>query len=85
MSATEFAPEEPVTRGQVVTFLYRYAGEPEVSNKITFTDVAEGEYYYNAVLWAFGTGITNGVSATEFAPKEGCTRGQIVTFLYRAR
>ena len=85
VSATEFAPEEPVTRGQVVTFLYRYAGEPGVSNKITFTDVAEGEYYYNAVLWALGTGITNGVSATEFAPKEGCTRGQIVTFLYRAR
>ena len=85
VSATEFAPNDTVTRGQVATFLYRYAGEPEVNVSMPFSDVASGEYYYKAVLWAVANEITTGVSATEFAPKAGCTRGQIVTFLYRAR
>ena len=85
VSAMEFAPNDTVTRGQVATFLYRYAGEPEVNVSMPFSDVASGEYYYKAVLWAVANEITTGVSATEFAPKAGCTRGQIVTFLYRAR
>ncbi len=85
VSSTTFAPNDKVTRGQVVTFLYRNAKEPSVSGKMPFTDVPSGEYYYKAVLWAVANEITTGVSATEFAPGVECTRGQIVTFLYRAR
>ncbi len=85
MSATTFGPNASCTRAQVVTFLYRTAGSPAV--KITnnpFKDVKEGSYYYNAVLWAVENGITTGTSATTFSPDASCTRGQIVTFLYRA-
>ena len=85
MSETEFAPNATVTRGQVVTFLYRAAGEPVVNGEMSFTDVEAADYYYNAVLWAVEKGVTTGVTTTEFAPKDECTRGQIVTFLYRAR
>ena len=85
ISETEFAPNATVTRGQVVTFLYRAAGEPVVSGEMAFTDVEAADYYYNAVLWAVEKGVTTGVTTTEFAPKDECTRGQIVTFLYRAR
>ena len=85
MSETEFAPNATVTRGQVVTFLYRAAGEPVVNGEMAFTDVEAADYYYNAVLWAVEKGVTTGVTTTEFAPKDECTRGQIVTFLYRAR
>ncbi|MBR5491391.1 MAG: S-layer homology domain-containing protein, partial [Oscillospiraceae bacterium] len=80
-----FAPNQGCTRGQVVTFLWRAAGEPAPESDYNpFTDVSEGEFYYEAVLWAVENGITGGVSATSFAPKATCTRGQIVTFLYRA-
>ena len=83
-SATTFNPEEACTRAQVVTFMYRAAGKPAVSNKDNpFTDVPANLYFYDAVLWAVENGITTGVSATEFAPNDTCTRGQIVTFLYR--
>ena len=85
VSNTEFAPDATVTRGQTVTFLYRAAGKPAVSGIVPFTDVKPGKYYYKAVKWAVANGITTGVSETEFAPDGGCTRGQIVTFLYRAR
>ncbi len=85
ISETEFAPNATVTRGQVVTFLYRAAGEPVVNGEMAFTDVEAADYYYNAVLWAVEKGVTTGVTTTEFAPKDECTRGQIVTFLYRAR
>ncbi len=80
-----FAPGDPCTRAQVVTFLWRAAGEPEpVSTVNPFTDVKESAYYYKAVLWAVENGITTGMSATTFGPNNPCTRGQVVTFLWRA-
>ena len=83
-SATTFSPDEPCTRGQVVTFLHRYEGKPAPgSSTCPFTDVASGRFYYTAVLWAVNKGVTNGTSATTFSPDAPCTRGQVVTFLYR--
>ena len=83
-AADTFAPNDTCTRGQVVTFLWRAAGEPKPSGaKNPFTDVKEGSYYYEAVLWAVEQGITTGTSATTFSPNEGCTRGQVATFLWR--
>ncbi len=85
-SATTFGPEKPCTRAQVVTFLWRASGSPEpVSGTNPFADVAEGAYYYKAVLWAVEQGITTGTSATTFGPDRTCTRGQVATFLYRAQ
>ena len=84
-SATEFEPEEPCTRGQVATFLWRAHGKPAPEGKSEgFTDVPENMYYYEAILWAAENGITNGVGNGEFEPDESCTRAQIVTFIYRA-
>ena len=84
-SAVTFSPDEGCTRGQVVTFLWRAAGCPEPAGSSNpFRDVTEGDYYYSAVLWAVENEITKGTSATEFSPDETCTRGQIVTFLWRA-
>lgn len=81
---THFGPGDGCSRGHVVTFLWRAAGCPEPESQVNpFTDVVEGKFYYKAVLWAVEKGITNGVSATEFAPNKTCTRGQIVTFLWR--
>ena len=73
-----------VTRGQTVTFLWRYSGSPEASAS-SFTDVAADAYYATAVAWAAKEGITSGTSATTFSPDAPCTRAQIVTFLYRVR
>jgi hypothetical protein len=85
MSDTTFEPDGTCTRGQVVTFLYRYAGEPEVSTADSpFTDVKAGAYYEKAVAWAVSKKVTDGVEDTIFAPDSTCTRGQVVTFLYRA-
>lgn len=84
MTKTEFWPNENCTRGHVVTFLYRAAGSPEVSGSSGFTDVKKGEFYYDAVCWAVENGITKGITATTFGPDEKCTRGQVVTFLWRA-
>lgn len=80
---TTFSPDDGCTRGQVVTFLHRLHGAPAAAGSNPFRDVPRGEYYYDAVLWAVGKGITNGTSATTFSPEATCTRGQIVTFLYR--
>lgn len=80
---THFGPNKTVTRGQTVTFLWRAAGQETVSGENIFSDVNPGDYYYKAVLWAVKNGITNGMTATTFSPNSGCTRGQIVTFLYR--
>ena len=78
-----FSPDAGCTRGQVATFLWRAEGEPEPgSAKSPFTDVT-GDYYFTAVLWAVEQRITNGVGNGLFAPNNTCTRGQIVTFLYR--
>ena len=83
VSATQFAPDEECTRGQIMTFIHRAAGSPSVSGNNPFRDVKTGDYFYRPVLWAVRNSITNGISATEFGPSNGCTRGQIVTFLYR--
>lgn len=81
-SATTFAPDMTVTRAQTVTFLYRAAGTPAVSGG-SFADVDANAYYADAVAWAVSEGITSGTSATTFSPDAACTRGQIVTFMYR--
>ena len=82
-SSTTFSPNATVTRGQTVTFLYRFAGQPAVSGSSSFTDVNSSDYYAAAVQWAKEQGITSGTSDTTFSPTNDCTRGQIVTFLYR--
>ena len=79
-----FAPDQPCTRAQIVTFLWRAAGSPEPKTASSFTDVPANAYYAKAVAWAVENGITNGMTATMFAPDATCTRGQSVTFLYRA-
>ncbi len=84
-SKTTFGPNEACTRGQIATFLWRAAGCPAPkTSKNPFTDVKKKDYYYKAVLWAVGEGITSGTSKTTFGPNEACTRGQIATFLWRA-
>ena len=82
---THFSPNAGCTRGQVVTFLWRAAGEPTVGGNVGFVDVAPGSYCYEAVKWAVANGITKGTDATHFSPNATCTRGQVVTFLYRAQ
>ena len=82
-SVTAFSPDAVVSRAQVVTYLYRAAKSPAVNETVTFTDTASGSYYENAVRWAFENKITEGMSATSFAPAQACTRAQIVTYLYR--
>ena len=82
-SATAFSPNSPCTRAHVVTFLWRAHQEPAAGKTNPFTDVPAGQYYTDAVLWAVSKNITNGTSATTFSPARPCTRGQIVTFLYR--
>ncbi len=79
----KFDPDAPCTRAQCVALLYRAAGSPKVSDTADFEDVAETAYYAGAVAWAQRHGITDGVSATRFAPDHDCTRAQIVAFLYR--
>ena len=83
-SPNAFEPDAPVTRAQVVTFLYRDAGSPSASGSTSFADVPTNAYYADAVRWAVTQGITAGTSANTFSPDESCTRAQIVTFLYRA-
>ena len=84
MSANSFAPNEPCTRGQVATFLWRAKNKPASGGSNIFADVASGAYYYDAVLWAVKNNITQGMGDGKFAPDAPCTRGQIVTFLFRA-
>ena len=84
-STTTFSPDANCTRAQIVTFLWRAAGQPEPKTTARpFNDVSPGMYYEKAVLWAVEEGITNGTSTTTFSPDDNCTRAQIVTFLYRA-
>ena len=84
LSATTFGPYESCTRAQIVTFLWRAAGSPEPKTASSFSDVPASAYYAKAVVWAIENGITNGMTETTFAPNATCTRGQSVTFLYRA-
>ena len=82
-SSTTFSPEDPCTRGQIVTFLWRAQGGKKVSAANPFKDIKKSDYYYNAVLWAVKNNVTTGTAADKFSPADTCTRGQIVTFLYR--
>lgn len=85
VSASYFAPDSLCTRAQVVTFLWRAAGEPEeIYASNPFVDVSANAYYYKAVLWAVANGITTGVDSSHFAPDKACTRAQVVSFLHRA-
>jgi S-layer homology domain. len=85
VDATHFGPDRDCTRGQVVAFLHRAQGTPAPGSDVNpFVDVKEGAFYYDAVLWAVEKNVTKGTSETTFSPDATCTRGQIVTFLYRA-
>lgn len=81
---THFAPGKTVTRAQFVTFLYRNEDEPEYTVSNPFVDVKQNKYYYDAVLWAYENDIVLGKDETHFGPEDYATRGQVVTFLYRA-
>ena len=78
-----FAPNSETTRAQLVTILYRLAGQPAVSGDLPFTDVEAGTWYTDAVAWAAENGIVNGTTDATFAPGEDITREQLVTILYR--
>ena len=84
ITETRFSPTGLTTRAQIVTFLWRAADRPEPTiTECPFTDISESSYYYDAVLWAYEEGIAAGITATTFAPDRICTRGQIVSFLWR--
>ena len=83
VSDTLFDPDGTVTRAQLVTMLWRHDGEPSVNYALPFTDVSGGEWYAEAVRWAAGEGIVNGVSETEFAPNAAVTREQLAAILHR--
>lgn len=79
-----FAPDQPCTRAQIVTFLWRAAGSPAPKNTSSFADVPADAFYAKAVAWAVENGITGGTGDGKFSPDATCTRAQAVTFLYRA-
>lgn len=83
VSETEFGSNVPMTRAMLVVVLHSLAGKPSVSGEMPFTDVAEGTWYYNAVLWAYQNNIVSGTSKTTFGPMQNITREQIVTILRR--
>lgn len=83
MSATTFSPNTTVTRAQAVTFLHRAAGLPQVSGSAGFTDVPSNSWFADAAVWAVKEGITNGTGNNTFTPDKTCSRGEILTFLYR--
>lgn len=85
-NGTTFSPDMECTRAQVATFLWRTAGKPAAeSSTHPFRDITAGSYYYDAVLWAVEAGVTNGTGdGSTFSSDKSCTRGEIVTFLYRA-
>lgn len=84
ISATAYGPGVAMTRGQIVTLLWRAYGAPRATGTNPFTDVSASDYYYDAVLWAVANGITVGTSATTFGPEMEVTRAQAVTFQWRA-
>ena len=79
-----FGPNQPCTRAQIVTFLWRVAGSPEPKSMSSFSDVSADSYYAKAVAWAVENGITTGTGDGKFSPDATCTRAQSVTFLFRA-
>ena len=78
-----FGPNQPCTRGQIVTFLWRAAGSPVVNYRMPFTDVDEGAYYAEAARWAASTGIVTGLTETTFGTDSVCTRAQAAAMIYR--
>ena len=78
-----FSPDATTTRAMIVQILYKLDGQPKVEGEMKFEDVAEGTWYYNAILWANQNGIANGTGETTFAPNANVTREQIAAFLYR--
>jgi uncharacterized protein (DUF1501 family) len=82
-SPSEFSPDDPVTRGQMATFLWRHEGEEKGSPPSNFRDVSPSRYYAPAVDWLLHRGITTGTSATEYSPEDEVTRAQMATFLWR--
>ena len=85
VDAAHFQPNSQCTRGQAVTFLWRSVGKPEYSkNAPQFEDVGENRFCYDSVSWAVENGVTKGMDGVHFAPDAACTRGQIVTFLWRS-
>ena len=78
-----FGPNQPCTRAQIVTFLWRAAGSPVVNYAMNMSDVPEGSYYAGAVRWALSEGITTGTTENTFSPDSECTRAQAVAFLFR--
>lgn len=82
-TATTFSPDQPVTRGQFATFLWRLVGRPVVDAENDFVDVAEGKFYTEAVAWMVFHRVTLGTTETTFSPYDPLTRGQIATFLWR--
>ena len=85
VSGTLFAPNATCTRAQIVTFLWRAQQSPASGGANPFVDVRADAYYYDAVLWAAKEGVTSGTGSVTFSPDVTCTRGQIVTLIYRSR
>ena len=83
ITENEFGPDVLLTRGMLVTMLYRNAGEPATNRSIPFADIDMGMYYANAVIWAQQNGIVSGVTETEFAPNANITREQIAAIMFR--
>ena len=83
--STHFSPNATCTRAQIVTLLMRANRFTDDAPKVDFVDVTVGSYYYKAVCWATKYGVTLGTDATHFSPNSGCTRSQVVTFMYRAK
>ncbi len=84
-SATHYSPDAPLTRAQAVTLLWRSGGRPGAGDHVPFADVSPDSYAYEAIHWARVSGITRGVSATEFEPERPVTRGEIAAFIHRYR
>ena len=78
-----FSPNQPCSRAQAVTFLWRLKNQPLINNDIPFVDIKPNTYYYNAIKWAVQENITNGTDTNHFSPDTICSRSQIITFLYR--
>lgn len=86
ISETEFAPDAACTRGQTVTFIWRAKGSPAAGNAAhPFTDVAADSPYQDAITWAFANGVATGSENSAFNPDAPCTKGQLLTFLWRAQ
>lgn len=84
VSGSEFLPSDACTRAMAMEFMWRLNGAPTNEKSLPFTDVSASDSYADAIAWAVETGVTKGTTATTFSPEASCTRGQIVTFLFRA-